>query len=135
MKTKKVVMWVFGVAIVLGLYAGYTLWPIYMSPEARARRKIYLKQYGARADVKARNRARAKRYYHDPRLRLRWVARWMFKDAVISGKLHRVPCVKCGATKAQGHHEDYSKPLVVIWLCDPCHRAEHKRLRKEMVKP
>lgn len=41
------------------------------------------------------------------------------------GKLLRAPCVKCGATKVQPHHHDYSKPLVVTWLCRPCHLAEH----------
>lgn len=26
------------------------------------------------------------------------------------------------------HHPDYSKPLEVVWMCRPCHLAEHKRL-------
>jgi hypothetical protein len=27
--------------------------------------------------------------------------------------------------KLNGHHEDYSKPLDVVWLCDDCHRFIH----------
>jgi len=36
-------------------------------------------------------------------------------------------CSLCGKNedKIQGHHEDYSKPLEVIWVCVKCHRAIH----------
>jgi len=33
-----------------------------------------------------------------------------------------IRCSKCGQkTKLEGHHEDYSKPLNVQWLCNSCH--------------
>jgi len=37
-------------------------------------------------------------------------------------------CSKCGEPhkNIQGHHEDYSKPLDVIWLCPPCHGELHR---------
>lgn len=34
----------------------------------------------------------------------------------------------CGHT-IHGHHEDYSKPLDVVWLCDRCHNEVHLRKR------
>lgn len=35
-------------------------------------------------------------------------------------------CTHCNQkTKLHAHHEDYSKPLDVIWLCRPCHRKVH----------
>ncbi len=35
-------------------------------------------------------------------------------------------CEKCfKASKIQAHHEDYSKPLEVMWLCQSCHRKQH----------
>ena len=42
------------------------------------------------------------------------------------GKLQRGPCVDCGDDEAQMHHEDYSKPLEVIWLCRDCHPYRHQ---------
>lgn len=42
------------------------------------------------------------------------------------GKLVPQPCERCGAEKAEKHHEDYSKPLEVRWLCRDCHLQEHR---------
>lgn len=48
--------------------------------------------------------------------------------AIKSGKLIRQPCVKCGSIKSLAHHEDYDKPLDVVWLCQPCHKIRHKEI-------
>ena len=56
-------------------------------------------------------------------------ARRLVRQAIISGLLHRGACVVCGEENAQGHHEDYSKPLDVIWLCRKHHKAIHNRRR------
>jgi hypothetical protein len=42
-------------------------------------------------------------------------------NAVRDGRLLRQPCEICGA-KAEAHHEDYTKPLEVRWMCFKCHR-------------
>lgn len=47
----------------------------------------------------------------------------MVAAAIRSGVLIKQPCAKCGSGNTHGHHEDYSKPLDVIWLC-PRHHAE-----------
>ena len=47
--------------------------------------------------------------------------------AIESGQLVRAPiCQRCGTeARLEGHHKDYSQPLVVEWLCEPCHTGEH----------
>jgi len=37
-------------------------------------------------------------------------------------------CEKCGAKAQDRHHEDYKKPLQVIYVCRKCHKAIHKAL-------
>ena len=58
-------------------------------------------------------------------------ARIKVRQAIFNGKLIPLPCEKCNELKTEAHHTDYSKPLDVMWLCGPCHREEHKRLRRE----
>lgn len=52
--------------------------------------------------------------------------------AVKSGTLQKPnTCQECGDKYdkrfIQGHHEDYSKPLEVEWLCRFCHNKRHKK--------
>ncbi len=46
--------------------------------------------------------------------------------ALKSGKIERIPCCMCGTTeKIHAHHDDYSKPLEVMWLCVVHHKSRH----------
>lgn len=61
---------------------------------------------------------------------LKQLARTAVKRAIKSGVLSRPDtCDHCGgsATRIEGHHPDYSKPLKVLWLCRPCHNIIHGR--------
>ena len=51
--------------------------------------------------------------------------------AIVKGILERKPCCRCGSEKTVAHHEDYDKPLEVMWLCQPCHKQRHKELKEE----
>ncbi len=48
--------------------------------------------------------------------------------AVRTGNLIRPDmCSECSRKcKPEGHHDDYSKPLEVIWLCTECHGKRHR---------
>jgi hypothetical protein len=47
--------------------------------------------------------------------------------AISLGLLARGPCSVCGATEVEGHHNDYSHPLEVVWLCRIHHKEVHKK--------
>ena len=51
--------------------------------------------------------------------------------AVRLGQLTPEPCERCGCEKSLAHHEDYDKPLEVVWLCQPCHKQRHKEIDLE----
>ena len=51
------------------------------------------------------------------------------RRAIMLGELVRQACETCGIDPAQAHHEDYSKPLDVVWLCKKHHEARHVELR------
>lgn len=61
-------------------------------------------------------------YIRDPQKRS---ARWKVMYAVKHGKIKRGPCEKCRSLETEGHHDDYSKPLEVRWLCRPHHEEFH----------
>ena len=55
-------------------------------------------------------------------------ARRLLQSAVRRGTITRQACA-CGNPDTQGHHEDYSKPLDVLWLCARCHADLHREAR------
>jgi len=57
-------------------------------------------------------------------------ARIYLNEYLKLGKIHKpILCEKCNKeTQLFGHHEDYSKPLEVIWLCRSCHSNLHKKV-------
>lgn len=61
--------------------------------------------------------------------------------AVREGELMPKDCERCwrkrfdaqGRRKTVAHHEDYAKPLEVVWLCRRCHMKRHKEMERERV--
>jgi ribosomal protein S27AE len=49
----------------------------------------------------------------------------------MKGYIFKKPCEKCGNVKSVAHHEDYDKPLEIVWLCQPCHSHRHKQMKEE----
>jgi hypothetical protein len=68
----------------------------------------------------------------------RWVERNPEKRAAHSalntavryGRVQKQPCAVCGVVEGvEAHHDDYSKPLEVQWLCPAHHGGQHKERR------
>lgn len=58
----------------------------------------------------------------EEKIKARRKTRW----AIESGKLSREPCARCGEPETLPHHEDYDRPLDVVWLCRSCHSHHHR---------
>jgi len=61
-----------------------------------------------------------------------WTRHWDAKlahdavrRAIGRGDLAPQPCEECGERATVGHHEDYTKPLDVRWLCYSHHKRWH----------
>jgi hypothetical protein len=46
-------------------------------------------------------------------------------NAIRDGKLIKQPCEVCGSLEVEAHHDDYSQPLKVRWLCRKHHLEVH----------
>lgn len=86
----------------------------------------YYRAYDKERDTPERqyNRGNARRADNP----LKYRARYLTSNAIRDGRLLRRPCAKCGSVEnIEAHHEDYTKPLEVVWLCKQHHQEIHDR--------
>jgi len=62
-------------------------------------------------------------------------ARERVRRALKSGRLVKGKCEFCNSTEVQAHHDDYSKPLDVRWMCRQHHRMYEKGLIIQITAP
>lgn len=93
-----------------------------------AKKSAWIIAYYSRPDVKARKAAQMKESQgrHPERAK----ARRMVRHEISMGRMSRGPCEQCGNPKTHGHHDDYTKPLAVRWLCRSCHDAYHAKIKE-----
>ena len=83
--------------------------------------------------MKSETRWRSKQQ-GDPEYDVKVRARNAVTYAIWSGRMIRSPCESCGREPevvdgrqiVEAHHDDYSKPLDVRFLCCGCHAEEHR---------
>lgn len=93
------------------------------SPKRAAARKAYSKTPEGREAG-----GRAKREWIKRNAEKR-TAQLAVGNAVRDGRMFKPEeCEMCGelGRKIHGHHDDYSKPLEVRWVCPPCHKEIHR---------
>ena len=83
--------------------------------------RAYDRKRGSRQDKKYRDDYKEK-------FPLKYKAHNIVSNAIRDGKLFKEPCEKCGSeTRIHAHHDDYSKPLNVRWLCATAHHQWHAK--------
>lgn len=93
-----------------------------MQPHRVEARKQYIKtDAGKIAKQKAQTN-------YKQRYPMIYAAHVITRNALRDGKIFREDiCSVCGSDyKVEGHHDDYTKPLELRWLCEPCHKKWHR---------
>lgn len=71
------------------------------------------------------------RFKSDPIFKLKIVSRRITNQAIKAGILEKQPCEICGSMeRIEAHHDDYTKPLDIRWLCKMHHDEHHGRVVK-----
>lgn len=97
-------------------------------------------KYNPKNNVTQSARERKRRWAKANKNKDKIGARMAVRRAIVSGTLKRPevcdackkPSFRCdGVSSIQGHHDDYSKPLDVSWLCPTCHKSAHAAIAAE----
>ena len=95
----------------------------------RVENSIYQKRYSESVNGKIAISRKIKK--HRERHRDRVYARDTLNNRIKSKKIIKEPCVVCGLNDSEAHHDDYGKPIDVIWLCNKHHLEMHHKVQIE----
>ena len=80
------------------------------------------------ADNRDHRLAQISDYRESPDVKGKRLTHAAVQMAIRNGKLKRMPCMICGNEKTDAHHDNYSRPLDVVWLCRLHHAERHKSM-------
>lgn len=106
--------------------------PAWAEKEA-ARHRMKTRKYVAEGRVKPIDATRKKdamaRYFRGHPNRKK--AHSAVSNAIRDGRIQRLPCAVCSSKTTEAHHDDYDKPLDVLWLCKKHHMERHVLLNQQ----
>jgi len=94
----------------------------------RNREKKLTREISLRWYYRNREKAIATRKVYKANNAEKTFAHHVVERAIEKGDLIRSPCVICGYDQTHGHHDNYEKPLDVVWLCPQHHSERHQSL-------
>lgn len=90
------------------------------------RRRQISRDSARRAAAERAEGIRPKLVYRRKPYDIKEQARRRLQDRVARGVIIRQPCMFCGEPNGDAHHEDYTRPLDVHWVCRLCHAKVHR---------
>jgi hypothetical protein len=95
-----------------------------LTDEYKERQREYRKR------LSEAERKRRQEFSHEWRAKNpeKYIAHYTAGNAIRTGHITPMPCRDCGSSEhIHAHHEDYSEPLEITWLCRTCHGKHHRR--------
>lgn len=100
-----------------------------------ASRKIVTKKYRESIKGKAtRKRENIKKKKDSKHYNLYKNIKGLVFKAISRGKIQKLSCCICQNSKSEAHHNDYNKPLELMWLCKKHHACWHRLFIPEYLK-
>lgn len=89
------------------------------------RKTVASNKYRSEEAIRRRKKSAATRRFANED---KYKARMAVGNAIRDGNLFKPDsCPRCDSSlNIEAHHEDYSKPLDVAWLCQKCHQNVHR---------
>jgi len=50
------------------------------------------------------------------------------------GKIKKLHCIICANPESEAHHNDYSDPYDITWMCRSCHMNHHHQIKHSFIE-